>query len=550
MLQVGVVSHSGNDGVVMTGPAGSALVREDLADTAWETVSGAVTPTHLHDILANGSDGFFLDVTQRFPVVSMGEGTVLRVVLWDGGESTVWKGPLKSEELDPGKWVTLSATLDGGNTDNTAEPLWLPLLSGAARANTLRIGAHTPIPFAIRTKKEAETSTETETNSALITETTPDNSAETTGNIEQETPIEPEPKFISEAVTETPTEIEQAARKEIEQETLLEVETNAEPESAPNLEPEAKLEPEPEPDLEPEAKPEPEPEPEAGPVLDTVPPTPMGTYTDFNAEARAQFAPPTGSAVYSGEEYPPIGNTGEENINPSAESQLFINTEAWNSSDKADISWEADTILTSSVLKMTGDAGIAIEAEGSTPVPARPQASTDSENLNPEAYEMTMTVAQLEALRQQQSEKQTEENSQPHENQPHPGDQQEPETPDSPTGDIAYLLRAGLAPFPVPGDVIIGREPDAGVLTGRPPAAIFPVPSPMGEVSRSHCAVFAYDPTTWGVIDLGSVNGTYLRHVDGTFTHMGASQHCVLADGDIIVVGEGVNIEFRIHSQN
>lgn len=115
-----------------------------------------------------------------------------------------------------------------------------------------------------------------------------------------------------------------------------------------------------------------------------------------------------------------------------------------------------------------------------------------------------------------------------------------------PSAPVAFLIHGGTVPVEVSRDVIIGRDPDARALTGRPMATVLRVPSPATEISRSHCAVMMTAPGAWSLMDLGSANGTILRHADGSFQDVTPMVTIALNDGDLIDVGEGTTIEFRV----
>ncbi|WP_311473858.1 FHA domain-containing protein, partial [uncultured Actinomyces sp.] len=151
---------------------------------------------------------------------------------------------------------------------------------------------------------------------------------------------------------------------------------------------------------------------------------------------------------------------------------------------------------------------------------------------NPELYEATLTPEALARMRQKQSAT---------------GDTIMRRVPDAvPTTPSAFLIYAGSAPVEVVRDVIIGRDPNTRVLTGRPMAAPLRVPSPGSEISRSHCAVMATAPGVWSLMDLASVNGSILVHPDGSSEDVPAMVGVPLADGDLIDLGEGVTVEFRV----
>ena len=115
-----------------------------------------------------------------------------------------------------------------------------------------------------------------------------------------------------------------------------------------------------------------------------------------------------------------------------------------------------------------------------------------------------------------------------------------------PAAPVAFLIHGGTVPVEVSRDVVIGRDPDARALTGRPVATVLRVPSPATEISRSHCAVMMTTPGSWALMDLGSANGTVLRHADGSFQDVTPMVTISLNDGDLIDVGEGTTIEFRV----
>ena len=115
-----------------------------------------------------------------------------------------------------------------------------------------------------------------------------------------------------------------------------------------------------------------------------------------------------------------------------------------------------------------------------------------------------------------------------------------------PAAPVAFLIHGGTVPVEVSRDVVIGRDPDARALTGRPVATVLRVPSPDTEISRSHCAVMMTTPGSWALMDLGSANGTVLRHADGSFQDVTPMVTIALNDGDLIDVGEGTTIEFRV----
>lgn len=151
--------------------------------------------------------------------------------------------------------------------------------------------------------------------------------------------------------------------------------------------------------------------------------------------------------------------------------------------------------------------------------------------VNPEAFEATMTpemLAQMGAANDAEATvlRRVEGNSS--------------------LGPTAFLLYGGTAPTEVTRDVVIGRDPDPRAISGRPAARTLRVLSPATEISRSHCAVMVTAPGVWSLMDMGSANGTLLRHGDGSFEEVTPMVMFSLSDGDLTDVGEGTTIEFRV----
>ena len=117
---------------------------------------------------------------------------------------------------------------------------------------------------------------------------------------------------------------------------------------------------------------------------------------------------------------------------------------------------------------------------------------------------------------------------------------------DSQHTQAGYLVYAGAAPVELTHDVILGRDPNARVLTGRPSATVMRVPSPANEISRSHAAVIPSGFGSWMLMDLGSANGTLLRSSNGNVQEVPPRVTVPLSDGDVIDLGENVLVEFIV----
>ena len=121
---------------------------------------------------------------------------------------------------------------------------------------------------------------------------------------------------------------------------------------------------------------------------------------------------------------------------------------------------------------------------------------------------------------------------------------QAPIQPPSSAG-IAYLLRGGLKPIAIRGAAVIGREPNPQAISGTADAQTYVVPSPTAEISRSHCALI-FSQNTWVLLDLGSRNGTLIQRSTGQHEHLASGLSTPIHNGDIIGLGDGVNVEFHI----
>ena len=182
-------------------------------------------------------------------------------------------------------------------------------------------------------------------------------------------------------------------------------------------------------------------------------------------------------------------------------------------------------------------------ASSEVPEPPRPTAS----DLNPEAFEKTITPALLEQLRREATHGAWRDSDS---DADHDAAEQGADTSvtrtDLAASPRAFLVYAGAAPVEVDHDVVIGRDPSPHAVDGRPAATTLRVPSLAAQISRSHCMVMQSAPGHWAVTDLGSANGTLLRHSDGRLEGLSAHVAADLDDGDILDVGEGVSLEFRI----
>ncbi|MGW9112258.1 hypothetical protein [Microbacterium sp. NPDC055683] len=89
--------------------------------------------------------------------------------------------------------------------------------------------------------------------------------------------------------------------------------------------------------------------------------------------------------------------------------------------------------------------------------------------------------------------------------------------------------------------VVVGRLPRAGAMRG---ARLVAVPSPTGEVSRSHLAVL---PVGEGVVvaDLASTNGSVLIRSASAPESLPPHERTVVVSGDVVDLGDGAAIRFE-----
>ena len=92
--------------------------------------------------------------------------------------------------------------------------------------------------------------------------------------------------------------------------------------------------------------------------------------------------------------------------------------------------------------------------------------------------------------------------------------------------------------------VIVGRRPQANKFAGAETPSLVTVPSPNGDISRSHVEI----RSTGGRIvatDLQSTNGTEVHSADGHSSTVAPGESVVVQIGDQIDLGDGVTIDIR-----
>ncbi|MDU5759784.1 MAG: FHA domain-containing protein [Actinomyces sp.] len=505
MLQLGRHAVRGNGGFIVAGPLGFALVPTDLADSAQRVVNDANEDltTWVNSAAASGLPFAHMDLRGPVPLLSLGGSANVRAIAPGYDTPFTWGGPLSMWEFVPGEWTLMDIAL---SEFDDAQP-WAHFATSEAEASQVRIGypVEPELPSA----------------PALVEEEKPaqvqEEHAEDAPSAEESAP-EPEASHtVWGAVEEEPQPQEEAA------------------------EPQAAEEPAP------KYLWAPEPEPEASAAEET-----SDIYAAGAQVAAAQAAvTPTAAPVYTSPE------ALEETITSEAFAamQQAASQDAPQDSVEPQASVELDTPSDEQNFEPTAfveeEASIEVPADEPAEVEAQASQEPVEQESQPEAEEVA-TASEIEET-------------------PAYGETPAAETPaagvapafevdnsdsgatvlrrvtdDSQHAQAGYLVYAGAAPVELTHDVILGRDPDARVLTGRPSATVMRVPSPANEISRSHAAVIPSGFGSWMLMDLGSANGTLLRSSNGNVQEVPPRVTVPLSDGDVIDLGENVLVEFIV----
>lgn len=515
MLQLGRHAVRGNGGFIVAGPLGFALVPADLADSAQRVVTDANEDltTWVNSATASGLSFAHMDLRGPVPLLSLGGSANVRAIAPGYDTPFTWGGPLSMWEFVPGEWTLMDIAL---SEFDDAQP-WAHFATSEAEASQVRIGypVEPELPSA----------------PALVEEEKPaqvqEQHAEDAPSAEESAP-EPEASHtVWGEATEEPQQQEEAT------------------------EPQAAEEPAP------KYLWAPEPEEEASAPEETP-----DIYAAGAQVAAAQAAvTPTAAPVY----------TSPEALEETITSEAFAAMQQAASQDAPQDSVEpqASVELDAPSLEQNFESNAFVEEEASIEVPADEAAEVEAQvsqepveqESQPEAEEVASaseieeTPAYGETPAAETSAEET-----PAEDTPVAGTAPAFEvdnsdsgatvlrrvTDDSQHAQAGYLVYAGAAPVELTHDVILGRDPNARVLTGRPSATVMRVPSPANEISRSHAAVIPSGFGSWMLMDLGSANGTLLRSSNGNVQEVPPRVTVPLSDGDVIDLGENVLVEFIV----
>lgn len=505
MLQLGRHAVRGNGGFIVAGPLGFALVPADLADSAQRVVTDANEDltTWVNSATASGLPFAHMDLRGPVPLLSLGGSANVRAIAPGYDTPFTWGGPLSMWEFVPGEWTLMDIAL---SEFDDAQP-WAHFATSEAEASQVRIGypVEPELPSA----------------PALVEEDKPaqvqEEHAEDAPSAEESAPESETSHTVWGALEEEPQPQEEAG------------------------EPQAAEEPAP------KYLWAPEPEAEASASEETP-----DIYAAGAQVAAAQAAvTPTAAPVY----------TSPEALEETITSEAFAAMQQAASQDapQDNVEPQASVELDAPSVEQNAEPSAFVEEEVSIEVPADEPAEVEAQvsqepieqESQPEAEEVA-TASEIEET-------------------PAYGETSAAETPaagvipafevdnsdsgatvlrrvtdDSQHAQAGYLVYAGAAPVELTHDVILGRDPNARVLTGRPSATVMRVPSPANEISRSHAAVIPSGFGSWMLMDLGSANGTLLRSSNGNVQEVPPRVTVPLSDGDVIDLGENVLVEFIV----
>ena len=505
MLQLGRHAVRGNGGFIVAGPLGFALVPADLADSAQRVVTDANEDltTWVNSATASGLPFAHMDLRGPVPLLSLGGSANVRAIAPGYDTPFTWGGPLSMWEFVPGEWTLMDIAL---SEFDDAQP-WAHFATSEAEATQVRIGypVEPELPSApalVEEDKPAQVQEEHAEDAPSAEESAPESEASHTvwGALEEE----PQPQ-----------------------------EEAGEPQAAEEPAPKYLWAP--------------EPEAEASASEETP-----DIYAAGAQVAAAQAAvTPTAAPVY----------TSPEALEETITSEAFAAMQQAASQDapQDNVEPQASVELDAPSVEQNAEPSAFVEEEVSIEVPADEPAEVEAQvsqepieqESQPEAEEVA-TASEIEET-------------------PAYGETSAAETPaagvipafevdnsdsgatvlrrvtdDSQHAQAGYLVYAGAAPVELTHDVILGRDPNARVLTGRPSATVMRVPSPANEISRSHAAVIPSGFGSWMLMDLGSANGTLLRSSNGNVQEVPPRVTVPLSDGDVIDLGENVLVEFIV----
>ena len=513
MLQLGRHAVRGNGGFIVAGPLGFALVPADLADSAQRVVTDANEDltTWVNSATASGLPFAHMDLRGPVPLLSLGGSANVRAIAPGYDTPFTWGGPLSMWEFVPGEWTLMDIAL---SEFDDAQP-WAHFATSEAEATQVRIGypVEPELPSA----------------PALVEEEKP---AQVQEQYAEDAPS------AEESVTETEPEASHTVWGEATEEPQQQEEA-AEPQAAEEPAPKYLWAPEPEAEA---SAPEETPDiyaagAQVAAAQAAVTPTAAPVYT--SPEALEETIT---SEAFAAMQQAASQDVPQDSVEPqaSAEPQASVELDA----PSAEQNFEPSAFVEEEVsIEVPADEPAEVEAQASQePVeqesqPEAEEVATASEVEETPAYEETPAAETPAAGVAPAFEV---------DNSDSGATVLRRVSDDSQHAQAGYLVYAGAAPVELTHDVILGRDPNARVLTGRPSATVMRVPSPANEISRSHAAVIPSGFGSWMLMDLGSANGTLLRSSNGNVQEVPPRVTVPLSDGDVIDLGENVLVEFIV----
>lgn len=510
MLQLGRHAVRGNGGFIVAGPLGFALVPTDLADSAQRVVTDTNEDltTWVNSATASGLPFAHMDLRGPVPLLSLGGSANVRAIAPGYDTPFTWGGPLSMWEFVPGEWTLMDIAL--GEFDD-AQP-WAHFATSEAEASQVRIGypVEPELPSA----------------PALVEEDKPaqvqEEHAEDAPSAEESAPESEASHTVWGEATEEPQPQEEAAEPQAAEEPAPKYLWAPEPEAEASASEET-------PDIYAAGA-------QVAAAQAAVTPTAAPVYTSPEAleetitseafaamqQAASQDAPQDSAELQASVELD--APSDEQNFEPSA----FVEEEA-SIEVPADEPAEVEAQVSQEPVEQESqpeaeEVATALEIEETPAYVETPAAETFAEDTPAAgvapAFEIDNSDSGATVLRRVSD--------------------------DSQHAQAGYLVYAGAAPVELTHDVILGRDPNARVLTGRPSATVMRVPSPANEISRSHAAVIPSGFGSWMLMDLGSANGTLLRSSNGNVQEVPPRVTVPLSDGDVIDLGENVLVEFIV----
>lgn len=505
MLQLGRHAVRGNGGFIVAGPLGFALVPTDLADSAQRVVTDANEDltTWVNSATASGLPFAHMDLRGPVPLLSLGGSANVRAIAPGYDTPFTWGGPLSMWEFVPGEWTLMDIAL---SDFDDAQP-WAHFATSEAEASQVRIGypVEPELPSA----------------PALVEEEKPaqvqEQHAEDAPSAEESAP-EPEASHtVWGALEEEPQPQEEAAEPQAAEEPAPKYLWAPEPEAEASASEET-------PDIYAAGA-------QVAAAQAAVTPTAAPVYT--SPEALEETIT---SEAFAAMQQAASQDAPQDNAEPQASVELDAPSDEQNLEPTAFVEEEAS-------IEVPADEPAEVEAQVSQePVeqesqPEAEEVATASEIEETPAYEETPAVETPAAGVAPAFEI---------DNSDSGATVLRRVSDDSQHAQAGYLVYAGAAPVELTHDVILGRDPNARVLTGRPSATVMRVPSPANEISRSHAAVIPSGFGSWMLMDLGSANGTLLRSSNGNVQEVPPRVTVPLSDGDVIDLGENVLVEFIV----